>query len=174
MRLSIPGLVSPWKLCTIHHIKYWYLLTIRNKSRQWWPWCNRFHWLFTVFKGTVAWYGFLAYSFPSCLDKMYLEVFWIWPLLTKVGQDFAHRQWWKRKVWGWGLMAGAGMRWYHAPTLLGGVEVKLVFWALRWKEKGDHSHNLWFHSNSDNKRCRRMRGMKLNPVGECAEWNYAL
>ncbi len=25
------------------------------------------------------------------------------------------------------------------------------------------------HSNSDNKRCRRMRGIKLSAVGECAE-----
>jgi hypothetical protein len=40
------------------------------------------------------------------------------------------------------MMAGAGGRCYHAPTLLGAGKVKLVFWALRWKEKGEHSHNL--------------------------------
>jgi hypothetical protein len=30
------------------------------------------------------------------------------------------------------------------------------------------------HSNSDTKRCRRMRGIKLSGVGECAEYNLAL
>ncbi len=42
---------------------------------------------------------------------------------------------------------------YHAPTLLGAREVKLIFWALRWKEKKEYSHNLSWHSSSDNKRC---------------------
>jgi hypothetical protein len=56
------------------------------------------------------------------------------------------------------MRAGAGGRCYYAPMLLAAGEVKLVFWALRWKEKGKHS---------DKKRCRRMRGMKINAVGEC-------
>ncbi len=73
--------------------------------------------------------------------------------------------------WGWGMRAGAGGRCYHAPMLLGAEVVELVFWALRWKEKGEHSHNLWLHSNNDNKRCRRICGMKISTVGECAEWN---
>jgi hypothetical protein len=30
--------------------------------------------------------------------------------------------------------AGEGGRCYHAPMLLGAGEVKLIFWALRWKE----------------------------------------
>jgi hypothetical protein len=41
-----------------------------------------------------------------------------------------------------GMRTGAGGRCYHVPTLHGAGEVKLVFWALRWKEKGEHSHNI--------------------------------
>jgi hypothetical protein len=36
----------------------------------------------------------------------------------------------------------AGGRCYHALTLFGAGEIKLVFWALRWKEKGEHSQDL--------------------------------
>jgi hypothetical protein len=41
-----------------------------------------------------------------------------------------------------GMRAGDGGRCFHAHMLLGAGEVKLVFSALRWKEKGEHSHNL--------------------------------
>jgi hypothetical protein len=68
------------------------------------------------------------------------------------------------KVEGGGMKAGAGGKCYHAPTLLGAEEVKLAFWALRWKEKREHSH-------CDKKRCRRMCEMKINAEGECAELN---
>ena len=56
--------------------------------------------------------------------------------------------------WGWGEVL-------PGPTLLGAGEVKLIFWALRLKEKGEHSHNSLLHSNSDSERCRRIRGMKI-------------
>jgi hypothetical protein len=35
---------------------------------------------------------------------------------------------------GWGLR---GRCYHHAPTQLGAGEVKLKFWALIWKEKGN-------------------------------------
>jgi hypothetical protein len=41
---------------------------------------------------------------------------------------------------GGGMRAGAGGRCYHAPTLLGAGFVTLVFWALGWKEKGEHTY----------------------------------
>ncbi len=62
-----------------------------------------------------------------------------------------------------GMRAGAGGRCYHAPMLLGAGEVKLVFWALRWKEKGELSH-----AQKGNKQRRKMRGMKLSAMGEGA------
>ncbi len=37
-------------------------------------------------------------------------------------------------------------------------------------EEWEHLCNLLLHSNSDNKCYRRMRGMKINAVGECVEW----
>jgi hypothetical protein len=40
------------------------------------------------------------------------------------------------------MRAGVGGRCYHAPMLLGAGVVELVFWALRWKEKEELSHNL--------------------------------
>jgi hypothetical protein len=36
------------------------------------------------------------------------------------------------------------------------------------KRKGAFT-SIRMHSNSDNKHCRRMRGIKLSAVGECAE-----
>jgi hypothetical protein len=35
------------------------------------------------------------------------------------------------------MKTGAGGRCYHIPMLLGAGEVKLVYRALRWKEKGN-------------------------------------
>jgi hypothetical protein len=32
---------------------------------------------------------------------------------------------------------GGRGRWYHVPTLLRAGEVHLVFWVMRWKEKGN-------------------------------------
>ncbi len=77
------------------------------------------------------------------------------------------------------MSAGAAGRCYHALVLLGAGEVTLEFWALRWKEKGEHSHNLWLHSNCDHKhfrrmRCRKMRGMKLSAIGEGTECKLVL
>ncbi len=75
------------------------------------------------------------------------------------GLPRAHATSWKgdRQSWGegwgwggWGL--GPGGRWYHALHRSGEV-------------------NIMRHSNSGIKRCRRMRGIKLSAVGECAEWN---
>jgi hypothetical protein len=70
---------------------------------------------------------------------------------------------------GGGIRAGSGGKCYHVPTLLGAREVQLVFWALRWKEKGEHSNNLRLYPNNDNKRSRRMSGMKISAVGECVK-----
>jgi hypothetical protein len=52
-----------------------------------------------------------------------------------------------------------GGRCYHAHTLLGAGEVKLTFWALRWKEKGN------IHINYD---CIQIVTIK-SPVGEFVE-----
>ncbi len=51
---------------------------------------------------------------------------------------------------------GLGWKWYHAPYQE--LEVKLKFWALIWKEKGN------FHIVYD---CIQM--VTISAVGECAE-----
>jgi hypothetical protein len=95
----------------------------------------------------------LAYSVP---ERTYLKV--------------------RLKVGGRGLGLGWGC--YHAPSLLGAGEVKLKFWALIWKEKGN-IHIAYdcipivtistVGSWNENKHCRRMRGMKLSGLGEGAK-----
>ncbi len=67
------------------------------------------------------------------------------------------------------MRAGAGGSWYHAPMLLGSGEVKHIYSGFLYiKRKGTFT-SIRMHSNSDNKRGRRMRGIKCSAVGECAE-----
>jgi hypothetical protein len=67
------------------------------------------------------------------------------------------------------------------PTVMGGKgRVRVGGWGLGRGEGGTMPYQymdlerLTFYidyPNSGNKRCRRMRGMKLGAVGECVEWN---
>ncbi len=50
---------------------------------------NSFFYVF-FFKGTVAWEGFLVYSFPSCGIGCVEKFSEFGLLFTKVGRDFAH------------------------------------------------------------------------------------
>jgi hypothetical protein len=64
------------------------------------------------------------------------------------------------------MRAGAAGKCYHALVLLGAGEVKLEFWALRRKEKEEHFHNLWLHSNCDKEHFRRILRIKISAIGE--------
>jgi hypothetical protein len=55
---------------------------------------------------------------------------------------------------------------YHAPTPQAG---QVTDSDRRGRVMEGWGEGGMKHSNSDNKRCRRMRGIKLCPVGVCAE-----
>jgi hypothetical protein len=60
---------------------------------------------------------------------------------------------------------------YHTSVLFGAGEVKLIFWTLRVKEKG----NIYRTYNSiQTETISAYERMKISAVGEGAEWIEAL
>jgi hypothetical protein len=86
----------------------------------------------------------LAYSLPSCMERMYLAILYIWPN-TGVGPDFAH-------------LAHYIFLCENTPNvdmhLL--LQSRILFFLQRWKGNINITYN-------------HIQAMTISAVGECAE-----
>jgi hypothetical protein len=160
------------------------LLFFKQSIRQLSPFanCHFSHGSLTERDTSVRWFfTFLAYSFPSCLDRTYLEVFWIEPVIDQgrarfcsfsAVEECTKHAYAPNMLMRLFLQCTMHFFLLSRPIRMSSIWCKLnKFLRLHFFFHRVFSKLHFLSAPSSFFKCHRiMRRMKISPVGECTEW----